>query len=409
MKQINLFFLNKDQFNILIKYFPLIILFLILPISSIVFKIPFKKIYHNFGELVATSQEPLTGRDPLPKPKWSFQTMLNGQWQKDFENWFNEQLPMRIFIIRFHNQLFYQFFSKIYMYDQTIIVGKHHYLFFNMDIEKYCNFYHYTYHPIFFKQWGDDLQAISKFFEKKGKKFIYIISPTKASYFHELFPDNYACSTPNPRPEYSVAIETLKNRHINYIDATEIILKNKPNYGNFLFSKGGGHWTELAGAIVAKELIKKISADFHQPLNLEFSFQASHAPAGRDVDLISITNLLFLNQKYLIPLVAIYPPPNPVKQSRLLSFTFIGDSFAEQIINGIQRSGQFDSTNYYFYFSTGIFKYPINSPTKIPMPKDDNYYQNLLKNPIVVIEENESCLQRCSFIHELAVQLSKME
>jgi hypothetical protein len=321
---------------------------------------------------------------------------LNKDWQKKFEDWLNFQIPYRPELIRSHNQIYYSLFSKSYMNDSRIIVGKKKYLYEIGYITRYCNSDHKIYTQQQFNEWVSKLQALNDFFQKRGQKFIYIFSPSKAGYFPEYFPTLYQC-TGSHRPDYYMAQHVLKTAAFPYINATQVLSQNKSKYGDLLFPRGGIHWTLLGAALIIPDILKKIgSTDLPR---LQLSYTTDFKPQGTDKDLLDLLNILS-TQNYIVPTVSFVK--SPVKHlKKRLKVALIGGSFLGQIIQLFSQEKLFAQMDYYvyltwrhMYMADGTI--PLNTTFGLQEDVDLNNpktYQDILNADVVIFEENEDSFQ----------------
>lgn len=347
--------------------------------------------------------KPLTG---IADTHHSFPALQTGRsiltktWQTQFEDWLNFKIPLRSFLIRIHNQIYYSFFSKSYMMDSQTIIGKNNTLYQMGYLIKYCNTNQVAYNQEQFAEWVTKLQALNNFFQKRGQRFIYIITPSKASYFPEYLPSHYQCRNA-PRPDYVMAQRALKTAAFPYINASQIVLHNKPKYGHLLFPRGGIHWTQLAVAIVIPDILKKISAVTKNELpQLKFSYTSDFEPKGSDIDLLELSNLLFPQENYIVPQVSFTKLP-PLKPGKRLKITFVGGSFLGQLIQVFGQEKLFAQMDYYFYLKMRHYhmadgSIPPNTLFGVMEEvnlNDPKTYHDILNADVVIFEENEDNIQ----------------
>lgn len=332
----------------------------------------------------------------LTLPAISGSSLLAKKWQKQFEDWLNLKIPFRIQLIRIHNQIYYSLFSSSYTFDDRIVIGKKNYFYQISYLNKYCNSKHIVYRQAQFDEWAAKLQALNDFFQKRGQKFVYIISPSKASYFPEYFPANYQCNGVH-RPDYVLAQHALKNVAFPYVDGSKILLQNKPQYGALLFPLGGIHWTVLGAALIMQDVLKKIAAP--QLPKLQFSYTTSFSPNGTDSDLLDLNNLFFPQKYYIVPVVSFTKIPS-IYSGKQLKVALVGSSFSMHLVQLFNQEKLFTQMDYYFYFKERHFQVKSDTPpeqvfldTKNVDLTDPKTYQDILNADVVIFEENENNLQ----------------
>jgi hypothetical protein len=336
----------------------------------------------NIYTKITSFGAPLHGVHTIPPaPQWSFKDTMNTAWQKQFESWVNERIPIRKFFIKAHNQILHSVFSKSYMYNGTVIVGKDNYLYENSYVAEYCNPNNKTASSQKFDQWATNLQLLADFFEKRGQKFVYLISPSKAAHYPEYIPDNYRCHQDALRPNYYKAIAKLKNVNFVYFDASDFLLQSKAHYADLLFPRGGIHWTNLAVALSLNEIFK------NKPI--DFSYTVAQRAGGFDVDLLKLENLLLPNTRFKVPEVSLKTPDASSGQK----LSIIGGSFCHQIAQMLAKVKAFDQIDHHYYYSLSHFRY--NSPEDVqdkPPQRAEMTFDDILSADVVILEENESNL-----------------
>jgi hypothetical protein len=344
-------------------------------------------------QLVAMQAKPLVNpgqRKSIPFPRWSWKSLMAGKFQTSFEKWLNEALPFRTNMVRIFNQIYYDYFSKSYAYGGKIIIGEAGQMIELPYINKYCNLERIEFQRSEFKQWVDELRELSEFFSQRGQYFIYLITPSKAAYFPEYIPAQFACGSRPVRPDYMLATEMLRDTDFPYVDGSEIVLSAKGTFPVDLFPRGGTHWNMLGAALVAQELLRKIDGNLKQPLpRLRFSYTVDYKPKGTDVDLLILANLWNPDLNYPVPDIRIENVNQGIQQNSTIAL--VGGSFLHQI-GVIIQSGFFSRLDYFNYFKIFHKIYPGNITLAVD-ENDPKTYQALLEADVVLVEENEQNLR----------------
>lgn len=386
------------EINFLVLPFLLIMILLVLPLPLITCGTVFKTLLTEKKYLYGVANK------PHPFPALSGSAIFNKTWQIQFQDWLNFKIPLRSTLIRLHNQIYYSLFSKSYMYDSHIIIGRKNYFYEISYLTKYCNTNHITYTQAQFSEWLAKLQALNDFFRKRRQKFVYIISPSKAGYFPEYIPSYYRCSDA-PRPDYKIAQSTLKKADFPYIDASRVLLDNKSKYGNLLFPRGGTHWTALGAALIIADVLNKIDAP--QLPRLKFSYTTDFNPSGTDSDLLDISNLLFPQKNYIVPKVS-FIKSSSKHPGKPLKIALVGGSFLGQLTQLFAQEKLFAQIDYYFYLKLNHFHmadgvipphtlFGVMEAVDLHDPKT---YQDILDADVVIFEENEENL-RSAYLTQL--------
>lgn len=349
---------------------------------------------------------PLAGmRNKVLTPQLTWENFISGVFQKQVELWLNEQIPLRAPAIRAINQLYYSVFAKSYMEEGSIVIGKGGQLYGKLYLMKYCNsaglkliqnqddkklvkVFDQPANYKDFQLWIAELKEVADFFQKRGQKFIYLLTPSKAAYYPEDIPAGFDCSSATPRLEYQMAIAALRQSGINYVDASKIVLDSKGKYPVELFPRTGIHWTSLAAALASRELLLSISHNLGRDLPaIEFSYTIDNNPTGSDVDLLELLNLWHPHRNF---------PVAKLKFKKLtkqpIRLAIVGGSFVHQLTYVLDNSELFCQIDHYYYLHIEHIRYPSQGGCGIQQEAPGSY-QGLLSANVVIVEENEANLR----------------
>lgn len=326
-----------------------------------------------------------------PFPHWSPENFLAGKFQKLFETWLNETLPFRANMVRMFNQIYYDLFSKSYINNGNLVIGKNGQLNSISYINKYYNIKNEHFSRPEFVQWIDELQELSAFFSHRHQNFIYLITPSKAAYFPEYIPAQFSKASQPVRPDYTLITQLIKNTTISHVDTSKILLDAKNQSPVDLFPRGGIHWNMLGAALATKYLLIEINKN--SPIHLEdlqFQYTVDRKPRGTDIDLITLANLWNPDTNYPVPHVKIKKLND--KLIKKPTIVLIGGSFIHQIREILIQSDAFSKIDYFNYFKI----YHTSYPNVANYPVDENNpatYQEIFDADIVIVEENEQNLR----------------
>ena len=397
--------LKRSKSENFVNQLPFISLFILLlcPLIFALIKISSVSLYEHLQGNPALA----LSKTPPINASWTWEGMMSGSWQKAFEAKLSADVPARSVFIRFHNQLYYSLFSKSFMYSEALIIGKNNFIFEKKYLEKYCNSSRASYTKARFKQWANELKAIENYFSQQGKYFVFLITPSKASYYPEYLPAQYPCAMRSKRPDYYLAINSLKSAGVRYVDGSAITLKNKEKYGQLLYPRGGTHWSSLAAMLTLEELIKRLRhSESKLPLP-NYRYRVDKEPERVDKDLIQLAHLIFPYKDYNVPHIT-FPSPNFFSHTPL-SVAVIGGSFLITLSELMLKSNLVSSVDHFFYFDRAHFDYKQYMPTNsLDGYLDNNNMKNftaIFNSDIIILEENESLLQS-SHINKLVNMLN---
>lgn len=336
------------------------------------------------------------------KPAWTFKEMWTGEWQKKFEEWFNKKMiPFRSTLIKLHNQIYYTIFFKSYMYSSGIVIGKNRYLYEKLYMDKYYNVTHAVYTQEKFDKWANDLQTLANFFRQRGQHFIYVVTPSKASFQPEHLPACHRCDPTNTRPDYHGFVATLNKRGFKFINASESTFDVKKELAPFMFPKGGTHWTSLAGAFATRDIMKEMSVKYPLP-ELQFTYRLDQKPREIDMDLAGLLNLFARPRRYIVPEITIKPMRK--KSQKPIKVAIVSGSFMFEVASVMAKTELFDQIDFFFYWKIDHYRNRADTKLKLDpvvgsvMPfeslgiKEDGpgAYDDILKADVVILEENET-------------------
>ncbi len=336
-----------------------------------------------------TAQFKLTGfTDQSTKPPLDLNHFNSHDIQKSYEKMITNKLPLRSFLIRINNQIYYSVFKKSYSQNSQIIIGKSNQLFELSYILAHCSQPQNLYQ---LQEWANKIKIMSDFFEKKGKTLIYFISPSKADFLPEAIPDRFHCNKNSENSRVKIMEKLLNERHIHYINGHDLIVSSSVQYGIPMFPKGGTHWNNLGVSLAANILIKKINQVGKVHVNsLSFEYKLTHKPKNSDQDLLKLLNLFRPDFNYTVPKL------NFQTQNLHPSVTaaFIGGSFMTQLIDILMDNKLFSKITYYFYTHEKV-NFEVNKKPVYHLDIDFPSAKNLAEvfsSDIVILEENASIL-----------------
>ncbi len=348
-------------------------------------------VFHFFPE------EELFGiTEKTKRPTFSFSGWINKTFQKDFETWIDGKLGLRGFFVKTDNEINYLLFNEIHQKTGTrLIVGEDNYLFEYNYIETYLG-KDYEKTSILRKR-VEELKRLQDILKEKGIALIFLMSPSKASFYSEHIPRELVFDTAkeNPETNYKRILPILEENKINYFDSLNFFLEKKENTDYPLFSKSGTHWTRYGSCLVLEKLIEETS----NQLNSNFlipdcsNVDISSIPKYEDRDLADLSNLWY--KKMFFQDLA-YPQfqydPENINDIRLL---MIGDSFSWGILSNIRESGAMIDYNFYYYFNSD---YNNRNIIVTPVTDDKEVLKEIiLSKNLIIIEATETALNNVGF------------
>ncbi len=319
-------------------------------------------------------------------PSFDLNHVKSHEMQKYLDNSLTKQLPLRSLFIRLNNQIHF-IFKKSYAAD-GVVIGKLNQLFEMSYIKPYCL---ESKDSKKIADWANKLKKISDFFEKRGKTFIYVITPSKAEYMPENIPKRFHCMNNGISPENREIEQLLKEKKVRYINGSDLMVNAMHQYNFPMFPKGGIHWNTLGATIEANAIIDAINEDNKFHLNqIQFSYSPSYNPEGQDHDLHAVLNLIIKDSRYLVPAVSY----KKVKEAnKTIYLACIGGSFLEKLNKIFMENKTFSKISYYRYFKLyrtemEFGKKPIQYEINSSAPD----LTSILAADVILLEENSSII-----------------
>lgn len=185
--------------------------------------------------------------------------LLNQNYGKDFETWFNDRFNGRASLIKNYNKLKLLLSNR--KENDKVLIGKDNWAFYkgNSSIRNFQNLDLFS---------EDELASILSYLSeidewciKNGKKFYFIIAPDKNKIYGEYF-DYSRKINPDEKSRANQLVNYLKsNSKLQVLYSYDAVYSQKDN-GNLLYWKNDTHWNELGAYYAYLELMKKISPDF---------------------------------------------------------------------------------------------------------------------------------------------------
>jgi len=329
---------------------------------------------------------------PLTVNSW-----LSADYQRHYNDYFNDNLGFRPFFVKTYNQINKVLFNKIS--SAGTIIGKNNTLFQTSYIRA-INGEDYQGKQILQKK-VRKLQTVQKWLKDKNIDIVLVIAPGKASILKKYIPDELLKQNPDTT-NYDELVSLLKKTNINYIDLKQYFLQIKDTCRYPLFPRCGTHWSGYGVTLAADTMFKYIEKITNTDL------RNFHSEKGEITD----KNLRFtdddigkaLNLIWDIKSDTLYYP-NVVfdhrKKYKKLKVLSVGDSFNQSFWGFYPYFSElFDTTTRYWYYNRTVSwpkKYE-GKPTKTLDFKKEIESKDLL---ILVTTEQNLCQFGFNFIEDL--------
>jgi SGNH hydrolase-like domain, acetyltransferase AlgX len=326
---------------------------------------------------------------PAPRPQFSLPSWYSGDFQAAAEKYFELHLGLKGYLIRTDNEINYLLFREIHQKTGSkLIVGLHDYLYEKSYIDAYIG---RDFQPVAqLEERVQALKALQDYLQKKNVALVFLIAPSKASFYPEYIPPELIFKTTDPTPpsNYQQILPLLRKYGINFIDGRALLLADKSSAPYPIFSKSGTHWTRYGSCLVTVQLLAEIGRQLDTKINLpDCGKVVVHpVPLAEDRDLADLTNLWAENQFYQ-PLA--YPQLQNSLPNDKINILAVGDSFMWSVIRNIKDGKLVNSLDFYYYFNT---HYQYDQAVGPVDRSSDEVRSSLAKKNVVLIEVSETGL-----------------
>ena len=195
---------------------------------------------------------PLTeNRYKIPRPAdWKTMFETGTPFAKKYEEYFNDNYGLRDLLIKTRNSLDYVLFRQ----SEKIIIGPDNWLFYRNIIEEMQLLLEKTCDAMCAPMY-DRFLKLNRVLAARGITLVIVPCPMKNTVYPELMPST---APRRPAPDGFERFRRFLRDHpeIVTIDAYATLMKLKPSFQ--VFHKTDFHWTDPAGATVARDLVNTL-------------------------------------------------------------------------------------------------------------------------------------------------------
>ena len=333
--------------------------------------------------------KPLSGSfTKKEKPIFDWSAWFSGSYQHDVEGYKNENFGFRNILVRLNHQIDFLCFKKANA--AWVIVGKQNFIYELGYIDAYYGRDFIGYDKI--NKYLKKLKQVQDTLQKRGKLFILIFAPGKASFYPEYIPDEL--KTEIKPSNYLVLSSKAKTLGVNYIDFNNYFIeqKNKSQYP--LYPQFGIHWSNY-GAVKSFD---SISSYIEQKLQVNLpdlkitSVEMPDTLRESDNDLIKGMNVFWQPKTFKMAYPVFTVHYDSLKHKKLNSIV-VSDSFWWQIYGAGLQKNTFKEYNFWYY-NKEIHPDFWKSPLYV---NRSNYFARLKNADVIIILQTEATLKEFGF------------
>ena len=336
---------------------------------------------------------------PQEVPRLTCASLLDGTWQEETAAYRAARLPFRADAIRSFDTLDYWLFHHTYMNDGKMLVGRGGWLYETIYPEPYVRDIHSEEElaALFGR-----LRAVELTLEEKyGKRFLFVISPSKAYTDPEHLPAAYAPFVAGKgMREYGYLVRALEAAQIPFVDGQALALEQKAG-GVPAFGLAGTHWNGYTAARTMERVLDRLALPY-VPVGLPH--ESAVKQTQTDDDLLQLANLhrsAWPRVTYLALDLTGAGAPQMARKD--VSLALIAGSFGwtlwEYVLQWDPVFSRMDMEYYYHLgHRTAVRRLPGSSPfydvQEDPaqalgkVEEDEAWKQRLLSHDVVVVECN---------------------
>lgn len=247
------------------------------------------------------------------------------------------------------------------------------------------------------------LERLNEILNKKNKKMLVILTPTKARYydgrvtFADRLIDKY--DTHEYKLPYEHFKEKTKESELKIFDAIELIDNNKDVFiaGTVpLFYKVGHHWSNYKSNLVGVELIKYINKEFGIRLpSISVSYDEADEPFYPDNDLQEVLNIYSKpKEKFYNPTLNYIDASIDEKNYIICGGSFMSGLLIPNITDGINNE-VYEVMNKFFFYNH--FADNITFETYDEINEKFNLIDHINKTDVFIFEIHELNFYNASF------------
>ncbi|UOQ73525.1 alginate O-acetyltransferase AlgX-related protein [Hymenobacter cellulosilyticus] len=262
-------------------------------------------------------------------PSLSVEALTSGTYQAQLENYLEDRIGFRTWLIQLRNQLSFSFLGVARSTD--LVIGNN-VLFQQGPVDAYLGKDFMGEAEI--QRRVRRMRIVQDDLAKRGIPFLFMMAPNKGRYQPEDLP-YWTLKQKQPLSNYEVFVREMKANQVNLLDFCQLFARWKDTTAYALFPSGGTHWSAYGSTLAADTLFKRIEKlgsfdliDFRRTGPMEVS---QNEVRGTDGDLSGPLNLLFGYKHYPMayPHIVFDPLRPPQQQPNML---VSGDSFGAALM-----------------------------------------------------------------------------
>lgn len=324
------------------------------------------------------------------KPLADLKSWLNGDYQRAHEEYTEQQIISRPFMIRLKNEIDFRFFN--FTSNDFLEIGKNNQLIEKPYLKAYLGEDYIG--DSLIKKKLHQLSLIKETLEKAGKKFLVVLAPGKVSFMPEIIPDHYI-TLKKEKTNKAELLKGLQENNIDFIDMLAFFNQQKSKVPYPLFTRSGIHWSVYGSFLAADTISNYIrnNYDINLAKMIFKKIEESDKARDSDNDIEMAFNLIYPlpPEKYGYPVVEYQTDSTTVKPKVIV----IADSFYWRFMaNGTHDQLFHPESTFWYYFNQ---TWPESTLYRAVYTKDLDLNKEIKKRDLVILMVTESNLPSLDF------------
>jgi hypothetical protein len=318
-----------------------------------------------------------------PNVDFTWKGWWDGSYQQKKNAYLNDSFGFRPDLVRFHNQLNFWLFKKLYA--DKVVIGTHNVFYEKSYIDEYCGTGYEG--DSIAREKLTKLKAIQDTLTRLGKTFVLVYAPSKAYYFPNNFPEDLQCA-PTQMSNYHAFRRIGDSLHLNQIDCNGWFVSMRDKAGGMVMSKSGIHWTYFGAIIAADSIIRYIdkARNIDMPM-LKWNKIDVGEGLSQELDILQATNLIFpvIHELYSHPEIIPDTGVNKVKPKTI----FLGDSYLWTFAyNNVMKTCSTDWE--FWYYNNDVWTQNVfDGKEQLKHINNYDWFQSLMQRDCIIMMYTE--------------------
>ncbi len=343
----------------------------------------------------------------LEKPKFTFNSWLDGSFARQREKYFAAKLGFRGMLIKTNNQINFSLFGRITGTRGTpIVLGKNDWLYESVYVGHYVN--QTRLHAKNIAYFVKRVQELQHKLDERGIIFAFIISPSKAEIVPQFLPDEVKHKRKEKIQQngYEQMLAELQKTDIRLVDG-HAFFSDLGDSEPYLFTRGGTHWSYYGSFLFVQHLLEQLGTLSQPQVSAPGLKDVTwRMPIRTDKDLAVLLNLYrFAPLDDLVPYPEVEINYQPVEKRA--SVLIVGDSFSFTLADSFNQSRTMKKIDLLYYYKRH-YDYPEEDIPGYAMnherydrgsinQRNLDWESLLLSKQIILLELNETLLKKYGF------------